>query len=196
MAEPRYVRSYERKMAVKTPTKSDQLVKILRECLQSGEFPAGAQFLTEREIASTYGVSRAIAAKAVYRLASENLLEPQRGRRGPYVLSTAPKEQYPTIFGMLYLSSYGMHPMTRLLMENLTESVNTLFPGAVMHPFKYLGTRDSLATRAPNFILSEMMDINVVPGIFLTSPISSEDIEYFYSRNMALRIHYQIASKS
>jgi GntR family transcriptional regulator len=51
----------------------------MRQLLKSGEFPAGAQFLTERQVAERFGVSRITANKALASLASERLLEFRKG---------------------------------------------------------------------------------------------------------------------
>ncbi len=59
----------------------------LRELLRSGEFPPGVQFLTERQIAERYGVSRITANKALANLVSERLLEFRKGI-GTFVAQT------------------------------------------------------------------------------------------------------------
>ncbi|MCC6539898.1 MAG: GntR family transcriptional regulator, partial [Bryobacterales bacterium] len=56
-----------------------QLNKALRDMLSSGEFPPGSRFLTERQIAERFDVSRATANKALSNLVSEGLLEFQKG---------------------------------------------------------------------------------------------------------------------
>ena len=61
-----------------------QLCRILRDLARSGEFTAGEKFLTEREIASRFNVSRATANKALSSLVSEGALEFRKGM-GTYV---------------------------------------------------------------------------------------------------------------
>ena len=83
-------------MAVKTPTKTNQLTEIIRKKLYSGKYTPGTRFYTEREIAARFGVSRAIAAKAIYRLVSEGLLESRHGS-GTYVLDKCQKKSQPIV---------------------------------------------------------------------------------------------------
>jgi GntR family transcriptional regulator len=56
-----------------------QLNHALREQITSGKFKAGMQFLTERQIAEQYQVSRATANKALASLVSEGTLEFRKG---------------------------------------------------------------------------------------------------------------------
>lgn len=56
-----------------------QLHQLLRSLATSEEFPAGAKFLTEREISERYGVSRATANKALSNLVSAGVLEFRKG---------------------------------------------------------------------------------------------------------------------
>jgi GntR family transcriptional regulator len=56
-----------------------QLAELLREALRGKGFAAGQQFLTEREVAERYEVSRATANKAISTLVTEGLLEFRKG---------------------------------------------------------------------------------------------------------------------
>lgn len=56
-----------------------QLNQELRELIRKGEYSVGEKFLTEREIASLYEVSRATANKALSNLVSEGLLDFKKG---------------------------------------------------------------------------------------------------------------------
>lgn len=56
-----------------------QVNQRLRSLIHTGEFQAGARFLTEREISERYSVSRATANKALSNLVSEGLLEFRKG---------------------------------------------------------------------------------------------------------------------
>jgi GntR family transcriptional regulator len=56
-----------------------QLSTQLRRMINSGEFPVGCKFLTERQICERFGVSRVTANKALSNLVSENLLEFRKG---------------------------------------------------------------------------------------------------------------------
>ncbi len=56
-----------------------QMNEILRELLRSGEFAEGDQFLTERQIAERFQVSRPTANKVLGGMVSEGLLEFRKG---------------------------------------------------------------------------------------------------------------------
>jgi GntR family transcriptional regulator len=63
---------------VRTPV-YQQLNQLLRELIREKQFAPGAQFLTEREVAARYEVSRATANKAISTLVTEGLLEFRKG---------------------------------------------------------------------------------------------------------------------
>jgi len=63
---------------VRTPV-YQQLNHILRTLVGTPEFPLGSRFLTEREIAGRFIVSRATANKAISNLVSEGVLEFRKG---------------------------------------------------------------------------------------------------------------------
>lgn len=56
-----------------------QMNEILRALLKSGEFAGGAQFLTERQIAERFQVSRPTANKVLGGMVAEGLLEFRKG---------------------------------------------------------------------------------------------------------------------
>jgi len=56
-----------------------QLNQLLRSLVGSQEFPAGGQFLTERQVSERFRVSRATANKALSNLVSEGLLVFRKG---------------------------------------------------------------------------------------------------------------------
>jgi len=62
----------------KTPV-YQQLNELLRDLIRTGELKPGDQFLTERQIATRFEVSRATANKALSNLVSEGLLSFRKG---------------------------------------------------------------------------------------------------------------------
>lgn len=56
-----------------------QLNQRLRDLMRGGEFTTGRQFLTERQVAERFGVSRPTANKALASLVTEGLLEFRKG---------------------------------------------------------------------------------------------------------------------
>lgn len=67
-----------RSVLVKEPL-YQQLNSHLRQLINSGEFPIGQKFLTERQLCERFGVSRATSNKALSSLVSEGLLEFRKG---------------------------------------------------------------------------------------------------------------------
>lgn len=63
---------------VKTPV-YQQLNVLLRGLIHNGEFHAGKQFLTERQVCARFGVSRATANKALSNLVAEGVLHFKKG---------------------------------------------------------------------------------------------------------------------
>jgi GntR family transcriptional regulator len=56
-----------------------QVNELLRELLRTGEFSEGKQFLTERQIAERFQVSRPTANKVLAGMVSEGLLQFRKG---------------------------------------------------------------------------------------------------------------------
>jgi GntR family transcriptional repressor for pyruvate dehydrogenase complex len=71
---------------------SDQVFDQLRELIFRGEFKAGEQILTERELAEAFGVSRTSVRDAINKLVVMGLLEQKQGQ-GTFVRSPDAKEQ-------------------------------------------------------------------------------------------------------
>jgi GntR family transcriptional regulator len=63
----------------KNGTVHQHIIDELRALTRSGQFPPGAKFLTEREIAERFDTSRPTANKALSSLASAGVLEVRRG---------------------------------------------------------------------------------------------------------------------
>lgn len=63
---------------IKSPV-YQQLHDLLRSLIGRGEFKAGQQFLTERQVSERFEISRATANKALASLVSEGLLEFRKG---------------------------------------------------------------------------------------------------------------------
>jgi GntR family transcriptional regulator len=70
-----------------------QATENLRQLLREGGYATGSQFLTEREVAERFGISRATANKALASLVSEGTLEFRKGI-GTFVRFTAPHLEY------------------------------------------------------------------------------------------------------
>jgi GntR family transcriptional regulator len=70
-----------------------QATERLRLLIQQGGYASGAQFLTERQVAERFGISRATANKALSSLVSEGTLEFRKGI-GTFVRFMAPHLEY------------------------------------------------------------------------------------------------------
>lgn len=92
-----------------------QLNQALRKLIRAGDLPVGSQFLTERQVAERFAVSRITANKALASLVSEGLLD---FRKGVGTFVCAP----PLAYDLRALASFtekaaaaGRRPTTRVL---------------------------------------------------------------------------------
>lgn len=65
-----------------------QVIHLLTDLLRSEDYPVGARFLSEREVAERFGVSRPTANKVLAAMSAEGRLEHRAGL-GYFVVSTA-----------------------------------------------------------------------------------------------------------
>ena len=92
-----------------------QMNEILRELLKSGEFAEGDQFLTERQIAERFEVSRPTANKVLGGMVAEGLLEFRKGV-GTFVCSPRLNYDIQTLVSFTEkVREAGKTPGTRLL---------------------------------------------------------------------------------
>ena len=104
-----------------------QMNTILRELLKSSEFPEGAQFLTEREIAERFKVSRPTANKVLGGMVAEGLLEFRKGV-GTFVLPPRLNYDIQTLVSFTEkVRQAGKTPATRVLrFERIASSLRLL----------------------------------------------------------------------
>ncbi len=89
-----------------------QIVQALKELLLNGTFDRGAKFLTEREIAEKYEVSRATANKALSALVSEGLVCFRKGI-GTFVISDPLENDLSTLVSFsARAEASGLQPAT------------------------------------------------------------------------------------
>lgn len=92
-----------------------QLHTILRGRLQNGQFPPGGRFLTERQLAAEFQVSRATANKVLSSLVSEGSLEFRKGL-GTFVTARRWEFDLRTLISFTHqASAQGLTPRTRVL---------------------------------------------------------------------------------
>lgn len=92
-----------------------QMNGILRELLKSGEFADGDQFLTERQIAERFQVSRPTANKVLGGMVSEGLLEFRKGV-GTFVIPSRLNYDIQTLVSFTQkVKEAGKTPATRVL---------------------------------------------------------------------------------
>lgn len=95
-----------------------QLNHALRRLVQSGEFTRGGQFLTERQVAERFGVSRPTANKALASLVSEGLLDFRKGV-GTFVADGRMDYDMRSLVSFTdRAKAAGMRPSTRVLQFN------------------------------------------------------------------------------
>jgi len=100
-----------------------QMNEILRQLLRSGEFAEGDQFLTERQIAERFQVSRPTANKVLGAMVSEGLLEFRKGV-GTFVCPPRLNFDVQTLISFTEKAKEaGRKPSTRVLQfERITAS--------------------------------------------------------------------------
>jgi GntR family transcriptional regulator len=92
-----------------------QLNDLLRELVRSGDFPPGAQFLTERQISERFEVSRVTANKALAHLVAAGVLEFRPGV-GTFVRHGLLDHDMRSLVSFTrQAETLGMRPATRVL---------------------------------------------------------------------------------
>ena len=98
----------------------EQLLLKLRRMIRGGKYPAGSQFLTEREVAARFKTSRPTANKALNSLATEGLLEFRRGA-GTFVKEGALDYDLQQLVSFTEKArAAGRRPSTRVLLFQKT----------------------------------------------------------------------------
>jgi len=72
-----------------------KLRNLLREAIQSLEYPSGSQLPAERNLAAFYGVGRVTVRRALDVLMEEGLIQRSRGRNGGTFVHNRPSDQSP-----------------------------------------------------------------------------------------------------
>lgn len=103
-----------------------QLNQLLRSLIRPDEFPVGSKFLTERQIAERFDVSRVTANKALSGLVAEGLLEFRKGV-GTFVRDR-PMEYNPRALASFTdeATAEGKRPLTRVLRFELLKAAKVL----------------------------------------------------------------------
>ncbi len=148
-----------------------QLNQLLRTLAASSEFILGQRFLTERDIAARFSVSRATANKALSNLVSEGLLEFRKGM-GTYV------RQHPLDSDLGALVSFtdraqivGKQPETIVLSLTDTnevpkEVITSL--GVTAKDRIWVIERLRLADRQPLILERRWVPFDLMPGVSTT----------------------------
>ena len=92
-----------------------QLIKILRNLIQSDQFEIGDKFLTENEISTTYEISRNTVNKAVTSLIGEGLLEFKKGLGTFIKFKSSQYDLHSLISFTKMAESIGQTPSTEVL---------------------------------------------------------------------------------
>ena len=92
-----------------------QIANLIRRKIWEGEFPPGAKFPNEVELADIFGVSRAPVRRALALLEADGFLTRQRGR-GTFVADSPPPLRFPVLIGLIedYVTT-GIQGMLALL---------------------------------------------------------------------------------
>lgn len=76
-----------------------KLRTLLREAIESLQYPPGSRLPAERDMARIYGVSRITVRQALDALATEGVIRRSRGRTGGTFVQAAPTENPPKVVG-------------------------------------------------------------------------------------------------
>lgn len=100
----------------------NQVVKILKEMINGGEFQPGERFLTERRISEEYDISRNTSNKVISSLVSEGILEIRKGI-GTFVRPAIFDFDLSTHYGFTQKAlKAGKNPRTQVLRFQLLDS--------------------------------------------------------------------------
>lgn len=147
-----------------------QMNEILRELLSSGEFAVGDQFLTERQIAARFQVSRPTANKVLGGMVSEGLLEFRKGV-GTFVCPPRLNFDVQSLISFTEKAKEtGRKPSTRVLQfERILASVAgpevALKLEIASDRELYAVTRLRLADGIPVILEKRWVPIDVFPGL-------------------------------
>ena len=154
---------YEHRWLSHRMTMNQQLVKdpiyfqlngLLRDLIRTGQFRKGDQFLTEREIATRFGISRATANKALSSLVAEGIVSFKKGV-GTFVQSDLLDYDLRTLQSFTEKArAAGRVPSTRVLAFSTAIAGN--MPAEIVEALKLLSNEQAyylerlrLADKAP-----------------------------------------------
>jgi len=147
-----------------------QMNEILREILQSGEFAVGDQFLTERQIAERFQVSRPTANKVLGGMVSEGLLEFRKGV-GTFVCAPRLNFDVQTLVSFNEKAKEaGRKPSTRVLQFERIKAADAERQAAQKLQVEasralFAITRLRLADGVPVILEKRWVPIDVFPGL-------------------------------
>jgi GntR family transcriptional regulator len=147
-----------------------QMYDILRELLKTGEFAEGTQFLTERQIADRFQVSRPTANKVLAGMVSEGLLE---FRKGVGTFVRAPRLNYDiqTLISFTQkVKEAGKTPGTRVLeFERMKASATDAEAATRLQVDRnwelFVITRLRLADGVPVILERRWVPTDIFPGL-------------------------------
>jgi GntR family transcriptional regulator len=149
----------------------EQLKQILRELVTSDEFHQGDRFLTERQIAERFDVSRVTANKAFASLVAEGMLSIRKGV-GTFIAETVSDTRFPSVatsFTNKTLAA-GKRPSTRILFfqpaqaEQMPARVHQRLPLQPGEPMIVL-ERLRLADEVPMILERHHLRAQFLPGL-------------------------------
>jgi GntR family transcriptional regulator len=147
-----------------------QMNEILRELLKTGEFGEGDQFLTERQIADRFQVSRPTANKVLGGMVAEGLLEFRKGV-GTFVCPPRLNYDIQTLVSFTEkVRQAGKTPATRVLrfekIKALEVEPEVAGKLGVEHDRElYAITRLRLADGVPVILERRWVPVNIFPGL-------------------------------
>ncbi len=169
----------------------EQLLEKLRRLIRGGKYPAGSQFLTEREVAARFKTSRPTANKALNSLAAECLLEFRRGA-GTFVKEGALDYDLQQLVSFTEKAkAAGRKPGTKLIAfkritaDEAPREVRVALSATADEPFTYM-ERVRLADGKP--VIFERRHVMASLGGPMTRAEASGSLYAFWTEKRGLKI--------
>ena len=99
-----------------------QLREVIRNKIESGEYPPGTAIPTEKELAETYGLNRLTVRSAIETLANEGILKKIQGK-GVFVMGEKMERTLDTLGGFTQvLKDRNMKSATKILAKGIRKA--------------------------------------------------------------------------
>lgn len=178
-----------KQVSLKRPSKCEELQKLLRERITSGEIQPQSLFPSQNELAAAYQVSHITVREAVGVLVHEGLLTRIQGK-GTFVATQLPVKKV-SLGLVLSPSADVSYPATAYVIRSITEECNK--NNADIRLFIY----PDAGISGTKGVLKNLIESGDISGLLLHSLPSPADIEFLNKRSIPfLIISYDAPGKN